>query len=167
MADGRGEAGDDLLPGSVFLRRLNTRPLAAHTHHTIIAGRLSPIGESELRGLAEKIRKLAGREGAPSWLREAAESPGAGPAISVLAAAVNGLGDGLVTIESARLDGVEDFLVIEANHQSLIVNMFQSDRTPPAIPIILDRLGTAPAPQPYNSGDMGTRASPVRPREPG
>ena len=53
---------------------------------------------------------------------------------------VNGLGDGLVSINSARLEGVTDMVMVEADHMGLIVNVLPSDRRPPAIAIVLDRL---------------------------
>lgn len=126
-ADGQGEAGIDLLPGSVFLSRLNARPLPGHTRITIIAGRISPISGADVERLSRLARRIAGAEGGERV-----------PAI--LGGAVVGLGDGLVTIDSAKLDGVEDFVVVRADHQSMIVNASSSDRVPPAIPIILDRL---------------------------
>ena len=45
-----------------------------------------------------------------------------------------------MSIDSAKLAGVDDFVVIKADHIGMIVNVVPSDRTPPAIPIILDRL---------------------------
>lgn len=125
--DGSGEAGVDLLPGSVFLSRLNARPLPAHVQITIIAGRISPIGGADVERLARLVQRLSGAE-------HAERVP------EVLGAAVRGLGDGLVTIDSARLDGVDDFVIVGADHQSMIVNTFSGDTVPPAIPIILDRL---------------------------
>ncbi len=140
VADGRGEGGRDLLPKSVFLRRLNARPLPRHTRHTIIAGRISPISQQKLDRMARTARRLAQIDAGPKWLRELSESSDTDLGVSLLGAAVRGLGDGVVTLDSARLDGVDDFVVLEANHQSIIVNVLRSDRTPPAIPIILDRL---------------------------
>ena len=57
-------------------------------------------------------------------------------------AAIGGLGDGVLTIESARRSGVDDSVVVEGNHISMIANLSRSsDRMPPAIELILDRLG--------------------------
>ncbi len=139
IADGQGEAGEDLLPGSVFLSRLNARPLATHTRYTIIAGRISPVSETKLREMADSARRLASSGAAPSWLQRLAESGESELVLSVLGSAIRGLGDGVVTVSSAQLAGVDDFQVVEADHLSLIVNVLPSDRTPPAIPIILER----------------------------
>ena len=141
QSDGSGEAAVDLMPGSEFLHHLNRRPLAAHTAHTIIAGRISPVTEGQLAALSRKIKESARAASAPRWLRDWLASADEETS-AFLKEAVRGLGDGCVTIDSARLAGVNDFVILEANHVSLIVNLVESsDSTPPAIPIILDRLG--------------------------
>ena len=146
QSDGSGEAGIDLMPGSQFLRDLNRRPLAAHTAHTIIAGRISPVTEGQLAALSRKIKESARAASAPRWLRDWLASADE-ETTAFLKEAVRGLGDGCVTIDSARLAGVDDFVILEANHVSLIVNLAESsESTPPAIPIILDRLGDAAEP---------------------
>jgi len=51
------------------------------------------------------------------------------------------VGDGVVPIKSARLKGVNDFVVVEATHVDIVANVRSgSARVPPAVPIILDRL---------------------------
>ena len=52
---------------------------------------------------------------------------------------VNGLGDGVVSVESARLEGVDDFHVVEASHLGMILD-YGRGADAPAIPIVLDRL---------------------------
>ena len=133
LEDGAGEAGRDLLPESDFLRRLNARPCPSHTMYTIVAGRLSPLSEDEVDALARHLKEMARSMGMSEtvWTRRAT---------GLLREAVRGLGDGAVSIESTQLEAVEDFVVVGGNHLSMIVNVFRSDDTPPAIPIILDRL---------------------------
>ncbi|MHC4211263.1 MAG: esterase/lipase family protein [Planctomycetota bacterium] len=133
LADGAGEAAQDLLPGSDFLRRLNDRPHPAPTRYTIVAGQLSPVSEEDLATLAQRVEALARSMGME-------ETAGSRLATSMFQEAVRGIGDGVVSIESARLPGVDDTVVVEANHLSMIVNLFRSDSTPPAIPIVLERL---------------------------
>ncbi len=137
LADGAGEAGEDLLPDSVFLRDLNARPLASHTRYTIAAGRLSPVSQADVEALAQRIRKVAESRKAPKWLRAWAGANEAELADS-LQGAIRGLGDGVVTIDSARLKGVDDVVLVEANHLSMLMTL--TDSMPPAIPIVLDRL---------------------------
>lgn len=135
---GAGEAARDVLPGSDFLRRLNDRPGPRHTEYTIVAGRMSPIGEDELQGLVEWIESAAEAAGY--------DASGAEHLRGLVAAAVRGLGDGIVSIESARLDGVDDTVIVEANHLGMVVNVFESESTPPAIPIVLERIAGSPSP---------------------
>jgi pimeloyl-ACP methyl ester carboxylesterase len=140
MTDGSGEAAEDLLPGSTFLRRLNARPLANHTKHSIIAGRMSPVAEDDVAAIGRAAKRAAASAKAPKWLRDFIESTEES-ANGLLNEAVRGLGDGCVSIDSARLEGVDDFVLIEANHISMIINITPgSDETAPAIPLILERL---------------------------
>jgi len=130
LADGAGEAGRDLIPGSEFLRRLNTRPHPAGTTYTIVAGQVSPVSEAEVDAMIQRLRRLSGNDG----------SVGFDAASRALQAMVSGLGDGLVSTRSVRLEGVEDFVTVGADHLGLIVNVFPSDDVPPAIPIVVERL---------------------------
>jgi pimeloyl-ACP methyl ester carboxylesterase len=140
IGDGSGEAGVDLLPGSDFLRRLNDRPLATHTRYTIVAGKWCPVDGNQAAALLEKAQRLAESNQVPPWLRQWVSPENQKPAASVLSSAINGLGDGCVTIESARLDGVDDFIIVPANHIDMLINLTPSDEPPPAIPIVIDRL---------------------------
>jgi hypothetical protein len=55
-------------------------------------------------------------------------------------ALTDGLGDGLVTIESTRLAGVPH-RTVDGTHLSMIRNITSdSRRIPPAVPIIVERL---------------------------
>jgi hypothetical protein len=98
--------------------------------YTIVAGRMSPFGTAEIQDLSARLDQATGgkarreAEGVARWLQSV----------------VSGLGDGLVPIESARIESVADTVVVEANHVSMIVNLVPSDSLPPAIPIVLERL---------------------------
>ena len=85
------------------------------------------------REAAERVEALARSMGME-------DTAGSRLATSMFQEAVRGIGDGVVSIESARLPGVDDTVVVEANHLSMIVNLLRSDSTPPAIPIVLERL---------------------------
>ncbi len=145
LADGTGEAADDLLPDSAFLRELNARPLAAHTRYTVIAGRMSPVTKADVAALARRLRDAAKSADAPSWFRRLLRSAD-DTASGLVDETVRGIGDGCVTIDSARLDGVEDFVVVEANHVSMIANVGVADGVPPGVPIIVERLRDPDAP---------------------
>ena len=55
------------------------------------------------------------------------------------------IGDGVVTIHSAQLKGVEDMVIVNGNHMSVLTSIGDGQRLPRAIPIILDRLTRDPS----------------------
>jgi pimeloyl-ACP methyl ester carboxylesterase len=142
-SDGHGEAGRDLLPDSDFLRRLNARPLPSHTQCTIIAARILPIDGHRVQWLLGKARRIASSDASPAWLRDSAGNRLAEAAENLADEAVEGLGDGVLSIESSKLEGVDDWQMVRASHIGMLLNVGGGDEQPPAIPIILDRLGAA------------------------
>jgi len=132
--DGAGEAQDDLVPGSPCLAGLNARPLPAQLPTTIVAGSASPFESNDIASLVERIDKLL-----VTKYGKAFDGSQVDRTMSDL---VNGLGDGCVSIESTRLDGVEDHVVVKANHLSMIrpFGSGEDGNVPPAIPVILERL---------------------------
>lgn len=128
LLDGTGAAGVDLIPGSTFLTRLNSRlhPDGVDLH--VIAGILSPWSDYKIKSFMGKLgtympndKKLDGFESALKKMN-------------------NTIGDGLVTIESARLENVP-LTQVKGSHMTMIRNLTQeSERVPPAIPVILDIL---------------------------
>lgn len=124
--DGTGEAKLDLLPGSDFIRELNARPHPDHVAITIIAGRASPVAKAEIDALLERLPNANGE--LRSSLREV----------------VDGVGDGCVSIASTRLAGVRDHVVVMGNHLTMLRQVAPGfPPVPPAVPVILDRLGLA------------------------
>ena len=121
-----GRAGFDLLPGSVFLKDLNARGLPRGVATTIILGRMM--------------------------------DPAAAPRFGTRAykAAANSFGDGVVAVDSARLEGVDDVVELVGNHRTMLVTLSVAGavRTvtgtpepktpeagvPAAIPVIVERL---------------------------
>ena len=131
--DGAGEAKIDLLPHSEFITQLNARPLPSDVRITIIAGNASPVTTGKLRHLTDELKV----DHPGFW------SESAGDVVDTLDDVVTGLGDGAVTIESTRLNGVEDHVIVDGNHLTIIRNYTAGhDLEPPAVPIILDRLRT-------------------------
>lgn len=124
IADGAGEAGQDLLPGSPFLQALNARPHPQGTEYQLIAG---VIGQQEREVLREQLQDLTGEPALATWLDGLFE----------------GVGDGLVSLDSVRLDSAP-LTILPGNHQSVIRNFTRdSERVPPAVPVILDLLSEA------------------------
>lgn len=130
IVDGAGEAGIDLTPGSRFLKSLNGRPQPAEVKMTIIAG---IIGAKDVQRNMESIDEAVKdeenglKQKLEDWLRRMS----------------NGVGDGLVTVDSTRLDGVPHYIV-DGTHLSIIRNISsESERIPPAVPLIVDVLSGA------------------------
>ena len=134
ILDGAGEAKIDLVPGSRFLTELNSRPYPPGLDSLIIAGITSPWSEQDIQRqstvLAEKV---------PANYREDVNTLG-----EYLVSMTHGLGDGLVTVESTRLDNVPH-VQVSGTHLTMIRNISaDSGRIPPAVPIILDWLEAKP-----------------------
>jgi len=128
--DGAGEAKIDLLPESEFLQTLNGRPKPQGISMFIIAGVVSPWAEEDIQHYRESVQENGQADSLASFLYSVSD----------------GLGDGLVTVESTRLDGVEH-QIVPGTHLSMIRNVFSdSERIPPSIPVILQRLGESSNP---------------------
>jgi hypothetical protein len=128
--DGAGEAKIDLLPESRFLTELNSRP-HPDMDMLIIAGITSPWQEDDINGMVDDVRKEV-----PQDQQELVNDIG-----EYLIEMTHGLGDGLVTLESARLEGIP-LQTVEGTHLSMIRNVTTSSiRVPPAVPIIIEHLG--------------------------
>lgn len=130
LFDGAGEAGIDLTPGSRFLRTLNARPHAPGTRLVVIAGVIGHIEKKRIQDTLSRYFERLPADTADSIMR-------AGDLVEGI---LQRVGDGLVTVESARLEGAE-FHLVEGTHLSIIRNVLEtSDRIPPAVPIILREL---------------------------
>jgi pimeloyl-ACP methyl ester carboxylesterase len=128
ILDGAGEAKLDLLPGSRFLETLNARPHPEGIDMLVIAGIATPWNEAEIEMLA-----LSLQEGAPENM-----FPMISDLKSVLLSMTHGLGDGLVTVDSASLEEIP-LLTVPGTHLSIIRNLSKSsERIPPAVPIITE-----------------------------
>ncbi|MBL4590594.1 MAG: alpha/beta fold hydrolase [Phycisphaerales bacterium] len=139
--DGIGEAGTDLLPGSVFLNTLNDRLMPQHLVVTCVVGRAVPYRQSDALVLTASglLEELVGKRDA-AGIEQGLETM------------KTELGDGVVPVSSAVMPGATDIVIIEANHRSMIrsVELDQTLRLirgvpqgpePLAIAIVLDRLG--------------------------
>jgi pimeloyl-ACP methyl ester carboxylesterase len=130
ILDGAGEAKIDLLPGSRFLTELNARPHPEGVDMLIIAGMTSPWSEKDINRWVGNLRKNVSDD-KQKWIDEFGEN---------MIALTHGLGDGLVTVESTRLEGVFH-RTVDGTHLSMIRNITNdSRRIPPAVPIIVERL---------------------------
>jgi len=135
ITDGLGEAGRDLRPGSKFLRELNARPRRPGVKYTIIAGNLHPARRITADCL-DATSRLVPRRASSWWGMRHCKEELEDRADRMRAAASRS--DGPVKLHSARLQGVDDFVVIHADHASLYL---PNGRLPPAAwEVIRDRL---------------------------
>ena len=138
--DGVGDAGVDLLPGSEFLVALNSRPLPRDVRVTCIVGRMTPEPRSGLGSLFadDVLNDLVGK-GDADLIQGQVEK------------IASEFGDGVVPMSSAILEGIEDVVILEANHRSMIRNVeigelireigsLPASNAPEGIAIVLDRL---------------------------
>lgn len=117
ITDGLGEAGRDLKPGSDFLKNLNARPRRDGVAYTVIAGDQSPVSSTCADWWDCSARTLMpGRVGGWWGLRHCKRKMHA-KATTLRAGKSDG--DGPVKLESARLPGAADFVVVHADHVSL------------------------------------------------
>ncbi len=137
ITDGLGEAGRDLKAKSAFLKALNDRPRRENVRYTIIAGNQHPasrLAADAARGAARIIPPNArgwwGFRQTYRSLRHAEEEFRDDTARS----------DGPVSIKSARLEGVDDFVVLNADHTTLYIPE-NRNAVPPAWAVVKDRLG--------------------------
>jgi pimeloyl-ACP methyl ester carboxylesterase len=135
ITDGLGEAGTDLKPGSAFLTALNSRDRREGVKYTIVAGNQHParrITANCLEDTAGWIPQRAANwwgfrqtknklEGVAGRMRQRGES------------------DGPVTVESCRLAGVDDFVIVPADHVALYYPRAEG-KPPAAWDTIRDRL---------------------------
>ena len=135
ITDGLGEAGTDLKPGSKFLKELNARPRRDGVRYTIVAGSKNPAARVTANCLdktagvfPDRWDHVWGFRHYKNGLKKAAAKMGD----------KTGESDGPVEVESARLEGVDDFVVLPVDHSSIY--LARDDQPPAAWETIRDRL---------------------------
>jgi hypothetical protein len=116
LSDGLGQAAEDMLPGSAFLKALNRRPRRAGVAYHILAGDrgfLTREGRDQLEGRMDLVIRNAGILGRLTKVATA-DLP------DLLDELTDGKGDGCIAVERTRLEGVPDHVTIHANHVELI-----------------------------------------------
>jgi pimeloyl-ACP methyl ester carboxylesterase len=123
FTDGHGEAADDLKPSSEFLKQLNARPRRDGVKYTIVVGDhhvLSRFGQVAL-GAVEY--HLSDRRWGVRFCRACLDQARLKLANQTCDS------DGVVPIDSGRLDGVADVVRLHADHNTLAM---AADGQPPA-----------------------------------
>lgn len=131
-ADGLGEARHDIAPGSTFLAELNRRGRRPGVSYTIIAGNRNcgwRYAGNLVRWSSVCVPGTEWGESCSGQLREWADD---------IESVASG-SDGLVPLESAALSGVDDLVIVPADHTTIACS--RNGRPPVAWPIIKDRLG--------------------------
>ncbi len=113
IADGLGEATDDLEPGSEFLTKLNARPRHPQVRYTILLGTGGKIYRSEL----DLARKMVGYGEEVPLLDRYAER--LDRHLREMDELVAGHGDGVVAVKRGCLKGVRDTVVYPFEHVSV------------------------------------------------
>ncbi|MDB5330089.1 MAG: Alpha/beta hydrolase family protein [Phycisphaerales bacterium] len=117
ITNGLGEAGRDLKPNSKFLKRLNALPRRDGVRYTIIAGNQHPASR-----IGAKMADTAAHwvpDRASQWWGLRQYQGGLEHYADRLRRRT-GVTDGPVSIESAKLKGVSDFVTVAADHNTLI-----------------------------------------------
>lgn len=142
LDDGGGQAGVDLLPGSAFLEELNARSMPSSVRVICVVGRTdepstgaASLGSAIARSALEDV--LGERE--------------AGVVLDEVDRLGRELGDGVVPVSSAVMEGASEVILVSANHRGMIrtIELEEAVRLrqglpaaaePPAISLIVDRL---------------------------
>ncbi len=138
IEDGLSEAAADLRPGSPFLRDLNARSRNADVEYTIFLGTGAWLTEDELTYLRYKLAAGGQRS---RWARFF--GPYADQWLADLDEVVAGKGDGVVSVERGRLEGVDDTLVLDFGHVGVLQTP-GGDRANKVRQEVLKRLKTPP-----------------------
>ena len=116
QAEGEGEAAIDLTPGSRFLETLNARPRPPEVPYLILAGDVGffrPQGRQQIEAAFVTMRRRARLLGGFA-------TAAVGDLDAVLDVLTDGTGDGAIALDSARLDGADEIVVLPVNHVELI-----------------------------------------------
>jgi pimeloyl-ACP methyl ester carboxylesterase len=143
MSDGVGQAGADLLPGSAYLTDLDTRPWPSGVRITVVVGTVTPQDGLDLTWAKRStvLRKVLGDRDTDRL-------------VAGIDDLTQSLGDGVVSVESATPESLPepaDIVRVEASHRGMLTRLGIEQgvrvlvgeprhETPPAIPIVLDRL---------------------------
>ncbi len=110
VLDGFNEAPKDLAPGSEFLDKLNSGTRHTAVQYSIIAGDAGMIDSALSQLGSDLLARLTSRAPRAKSLQERADK------LLNSAEFQKGSGDGVVTLESVKLEGVKDIQVLPVNH---------------------------------------------------
>jgi len=114
LRDGLGEAGGDLLPGSVLMAHLATRPRNERVTYRVVVGQRAPLQRATLDAVRAEVRRLLAHGAFGDMLL-----PRADRWLADLDEVVDGEGDGAVAVRSAQLAGATT-LAVPLDHLGLV-----------------------------------------------
>jgi pimeloyl-ACP methyl ester carboxylesterase len=123
----------DLMPGSLFLTELNSRPRRDDVRYTSMIGTASPMSASDVNVLRQMLKSMD-QSGTPLRLIR----PRIRPLLESFDELTAGKGDGIVSVKSAHLPGIDDNIEIAVSH----FDMIQNDRrdNDPVLNLLMERL---------------------------
>ncbi len=133
IVDGFNEASTDLQPNSPFLTELNQRDRNPLVRYTILAGNDGPLRSRATQLMANVWNRIALSVDEPAEVDERIRE------ILTCAELQQGQGDGVVSLQSAKLPGVVDVQVLSMHH--LVWNELDSDAGKQMLQAISQRLG--------------------------
>jgi len=116
LSSGLGQSAQDMLPGSPFLNEINRRRRCPNVSYHIIAGDRGFLTRQARAQLEGQINVVKRNSGVLGRLTQAATADFP----DLLDELTDGTGDGCVSVERTRLEGVADHVTIHANHAELI-----------------------------------------------
>ena len=105
----------DLAPDSKFLRELSSRPHRPGVSITSIVGTGSPVPAARVREIQRLFKQLERRDGFVRLIR-----PRIKPLIDGFDELARGRGDGVVAVNSARMEGCDDVVKVDLSHFELV-----------------------------------------------
>lgn len=133
VSDGLGEANADLAPGSVFLDQLNHLQRNQKIRYTILLGTDGPMTQTEMDELRKTVRECSDGNRCTRFV-----SSKLNRALAGLDEVVIGKGDGVVSCQRGKLEGVTDIVELPFSHASVLSANAKTSRA--AHMAILDRL---------------------------
>jgi hypothetical protein len=113
-ADGLNEACEDMRPDSRFLKKLNAGERNPQVRYSLLIGTSGPLTEEGLTEIRSTLRAAARRDRIARLLAPRIEEP-----LSDFDEVVRDKGDGAVAVKRARLDGVEDTVLLPFSHLTI------------------------------------------------
>ncbi len=139
--DGMGEAADDLMPGSNFLKTLETFQRPPDVRYYVAAGSRSFLSNAERLSILRSLREeRPGNGGSSAQIADELTRLLESPELS------DGLGDGVVSLQSALFRPNDGERVFRRNHVELMRISGANDEVLEWLQTVLERLPASPNP---------------------